>query len=76
MTIKKRTVLDPMLPTPNWAKWMFRVTFILTTAMLGWMEATDLFTDATKHEVTIFLKLFLDPLVYGLSKMFGLADKS
>lgn len=58
--------------TPLWAKWMFRITFIITTALIGWIAATNLFPQETKYEITIFLKLLVDPVVYMVSKLFGI----
>jgi hypothetical protein len=61
--------------TPAWAKWMFRITFIVTTALIGWIAATNLFPQNTKYEITLLLKLLIDPIVYGISKMFGVDPK-
>ena len=61
--------------TPKWATWMFRITFLLTTVVTGWIAATNIFPEGVKYEVTLFLKLFLDPLIWGLSKMFGIEVK-
>ena len=61
--------------TPLWAKWMFRITFGLTTAVVAWVAATKLFPLETKYEITIFLKLLVDPLIFMLSKMFGVSLK-
>ena len=61
--------------TPMWAKLMFRITFILTTAVTGWVAATNIFPQETKYEITLALKLLIDPVVYGLSKMFGVQTK-
>lgn len=63
-----------MNKTPNWALWMFRITFIITTATVGYLEATDLFNPEAKHEIMVFLKLFVDPIVYGISKLFGVKE--
>lgn len=62
--------------TPKWALWMFRITFIITTTTIGYLEATDLLNAQTKHEVMIFLKLFVDPIVYGISKLFGVIEEN
>ncbi len=62
--------------TPQWATWMFRITFLLTTVITGWIAATNLFPQATKYEITIFLKVVVDPLIWGLSKMFGVQVKT
>jgi len=61
--------------TPKWAKWMFRVVFAVTTALTAWIAATNLFPQSTKYEITLALKLLIDPVVYALSKMFGVSVK-
>jgi len=62
--------------TPKWAIWMFRITFMLTTAATGYIAATNLLPEHAKYEATLFLKLLIDPLVFGLSKMFGVEIQS
>ncbi len=74
MTIKKKTVIDPMKPTPEWAKWMFRVTFALTTAAAFIIAGDPLIADDVKIRIGVYLK-GLDMFVYALSKMFGLVEK-
>jgi hypothetical protein len=69
-----KTVISFSRKTPMWAKWAFRITFILTTGISAWVAATNLVDEATKYEVTILLKLVIDPLVYGASKFFGLKE--
>jgi hypothetical protein len=56
--------------TPLWAKWMFRITFIVTTALAFWMAATKLVPENIKFEVLLGFKSF-DMLVWGFSKLFG-----
>lgn len=56
--------------TPIWAKNMFRITFILTSAFTIFMAGTNLFDDNYKYEIMLGLKS-LDAVIYGLSKMFG-----
>lgn len=68
---KKALVSD----TPVWAKWMFRITFMITTCLVGWLAATKMFDPHTSYEITLFLKLVVDPIIYGLSKMFGVEVK-
>jgi len=58
--------------TPQWAKWMFRITFLVTTSLCVYFEATSLISDNAKHELLIVLKLLVDPIVFGISKMFGI----
>jgi hypothetical protein len=57
--------------TPLWALWMFRITFLLTKIVVGYIAATNLLSPDAKYEVTLFLTLLVDPLAFGLSKMFG-----
>lgn len=57
-------------PTPTWAKNMFRITFVLTSALTIFLAGTNLFTEEIKYELMLALKS-LDAVVYGLSKMFG-----
>jgi hypothetical protein len=61
--------------TPTWAKNMFRITFVVTTAFTIFMAGTNLFSEGVKYEVMLGLKA-LDGLIYGLSKMFGVEIKN
>ncbi len=61
--------------TPQWAKWMFRITFLVTTALCVYFEATSLISQEAKHELLIALKLLVDPIVFGISKMFGVVPE-
>jgi hypothetical protein len=56
--------------TPLWAKNIFRVTFIITTAFSLFLAGTGLFTEEVKYELILALKA-IDALLYGVSKMFG-----
>jgi len=56
--------------TPQWAKWMFRVTLVLTTAISIWVAGTNLIDDSIKYEIILLLKC-IDPVVMGFSKLFG-----
>lgn len=58
--------------TPKWAKWMFGITFLVTTSLATWIAATNIFPQTTKYELTIFLKVLIDPIIYGISHMFGI----
>lgn len=60
--------------TPEWAKWMFRITFVLTTSVVAWIAATHLMSIDAKYEITLFLKLIIDPLMYTVSKLFGIDE--
>lgn len=57
--------------TPMWAKNMFRVTFVLTSAVTIFIAGTNLFSEEVKYELMLGLKA-LDAVIYGLSKMFGI----
>lgn len=61
--------------TPEQAKWIFRLIFALTTALIAWLGATHLFNPEVKYEIMIFLKLIIDPIAYTVSKMFGVVPK-
>jgi len=61
--------------TPGWAKWMFRITFTITTAATGYIAATNAIPQESKYEITLLLKLLIDPIVFGVSKMFGVDVK-
>jgi hypothetical protein len=58
--------------TPKWAKWTFRIVFMLTTAAAGWVAGTNLIDQSLKVEIMLVFKL-IDPIVFGLSKMFGVS---
>jgi hypothetical protein len=78
MTVKKTTFLTKEAiasRTPVWASWMFKGTFLVTTAAIGYIAATNIIDQQTKYEVTIFLKLFVDPIVFGFSRLFGIEIK-
>ena len=60
--------------TPEWAKWMFRITFALTTSVVAWIAATHLMGTEAKYEITLALKLVIDPLMYSISKLFGVNE--
>lgn len=60
--------------TPDWAKWMFRIVFGLTTGATAYIASTNLLTTEAKYEITLLLKLVIDPAVFTLSKMFGVKE--
>lgn len=62
-------------PTPPWSKWMFRITFLLTSVITIWLAGTQLIPDNIKLEVSLILKA-VDALVFGFSKMFGVKLES
>lgn len=60
--------------TPLWAKNMFRITFIITSAIMIFIAGTQLFEESLKFELVLGLKS-IDALVLGLSKMFGVTEE-
>lgn len=58
--------------TPAWALWMFRIVFLFTKIVVGYIAATNLLSPELKYEVTLVLTLIIDPLAFGFSKMFGI----
>lgn len=58
-------------PSPIWAKWMFRVIAILTTAICFWVAGTNLIQTGSKTEIMLALKV-VDMLALGFSNMFGI----
>lgn len=57
--------------TPKWAKYMFRIVLLLNASITAYLGATNLIPMETKFEITVLLNSFVTPLVFGLSKMFG-----
>ena len=57
--------------TPVWAKWVFRVVFLLTTIATFLIAADPAIADVLKVRIGVYLK-GLDMLVFGLSKMVGI----
>ena len=57
-------------PTPLWAKWMFRVTAIVTTAIAFYVAGSTFVRPEYKTEALLGLKS-LDMIVLGFSKLFG-----
>jgi len=60
--------------TPAWAKWSFRVTFLLTTVATFIIAGDPSIPDDTKVRIGVYLK-GLDMFIYGLSKMVGVEVK-
>ena len=59
--------------TPLWAKWFFRIVFLITKVIVAYIAATNLISPESKYEITLFLTLVIDPLAFGFSKMFGIS---
>ena len=60
-----------VLETPRWAKVMFRIVFLLTTAFTIFVMGTNLIREDLKFELMLAVKS-LDVIIYGVSKMFGI----
>lgn len=60
--------------TPNWAKWMFRIVFLLSTVATMIIAADPKIPDELKVRIGVYLKGF-DVLIFGFSKMFGVEVK-
>lgn len=58
--------------TPLWAKWFFRIVFLFTKIIVGYIAATNLINSEAKYEITLFLTLVVDPVAFFFSKMFGI----
>lgn len=56
--------------TPNWAKWVFRITFILTTVATFVIASDPAISADLKVRIGVYLK-GLDMFIYGVSKLFG-----
>lgn len=64
------TVKAISLQTPRWAKNMFRITLLVTSAVTIFIAGTNIIDESLKYEVVLGLKA-LDAFMFGLSKMFG-----
>lgn len=60
--------------TPLWAKNMFRITFIVTSAIMIFIAGTQLFDESLKFELVLGLKS-IDALALGFSKLFGVTEE-
>lgn len=60
-----------VLETPRWAKIMFRIVFLITTAFTLFIAGTNLIEETLKFELMLAVKS-LDVFIYGISKMFGI----
>lgn len=71
MPNNEKTVLSFSKETPLWSKWMFRIVFAMTTAVTVFVASTNLISEEWKYEIILMLKA-IDPIVYAVSKMFGI----
>lgn len=60
--------------TPLWAKNMFRITFVITSAVMIFIAGTQIIEESLKFELVLGLKT-IDAFVLGLSKMFGVTHE-
>lgn len=74
MAQETKTVISFRKDTPEWAKWTFRIVFILTTAATFVIASDPSIPDALKVRIGVYLKGF-DMVIYGLSKGFGVDKK-
>lgn len=64
-------------PTPSSAKWIFGGYYMLSNAVLAWLGAMSAnhllsITPAILLIITLTINLLLNPIFYGVSKMFGI----
>lgn len=64
-----------MQPTPEWAKWVFRVALYLNAGFTVWIASTTLVSNEWKMEAILIANAFVVPGIHLLSKMFGLVEK-
>lgn len=57
--------------TPKFAKNLFYLYFILSKAIIGWLGYTKLFDAHMLYELIGIITLLLDPVMLGVSEMFG-----
>lgn len=69
--MQKFSTTSLVLETPKWAKIMFRIVFLLTTALTLFIAGTTLIDENIKYELMLAVKS-LDVIIYGVSKMFGI----
>jgi len=68
--VSTKTVISIQSPTPMWATWVFRITFILTTAATMVIAADPTIPDGVKVRIGAYLK-GLDFVIWGISRMLG-----
>lgn len=65
-----KTVIDINLPTPKWATWLFRIIFILTTAVTFIIAGEPSIPDDLKVRIGLYLK-GLDLFIWGIGRGLG-----
>lgn len=58
--------------TPRWSKNLFMIYFIVSKPIVAYLSASAVFTSTKTHEITLFISLFTDPIIFAVSKMFGI----
>lgn len=61
--------------TPIFAKWIFRSWFFISKIIVGWLGYTHLISDVILYEIIGVVTLLIDPLIFVLSKMFGIKEE-
>lgn len=74
-TRKKKTVIDPMLPTPLWAKIVFRVALYLVAGIEVYLYSTDIVSQEAKDEIHLVMIAFVLPGIHLFTKIFGIKEK-
>jgi hypothetical protein len=67
----KKTVISASLPTPQWAKWVFRVFITITTAACFIVVSDPAIAPETANRISLYLKT-ADMVVLGLANMLGI----
>lgn len=60
--------------TPLWAKNMFRITFVITSAIALYVGGTQMIEENIKLELMLLIKI-IDGAVLGFSKLFGITEE-
>ena len=68
--MRKKTVISARLPTPSWARWVFRIFITLTTAAC-FIVLNDPTIDPTSLKRIIAYLKGADMVILGLANMFG-----
>lgn len=66
-----KTVISIDRPTPKWATWMFRVVFVVTTALSVWVASTGLISNENKVEIMVAFKS-IDFILWGIGRGLGI----
>lgn len=69
-----KTVISFTKPTPMWATWVFRIIFLLTSAVLVIIAADNSISDEVKFKVALYLK-GADIVIWGIARGLGV-DRS